>query len=119
MTTVGVIHLVLGRAGENGLVASSKWGSQATPSHIGRRRGKSRFEIEEEEDGTREEGGGDNAREEDEGATRRGGEKGGGGVGQGGGREEEGGGRAALTGDEESEQESVGEEGIPALVGNM
>jgi hypothetical protein len=39
------------------------------------------------------------------------------GLGQGGGREEEG--RAALTGDEESEKESVGEEGIPALVGNM
>jgi hypothetical protein len=37
----------------------------------------------------------------------------------GGEREEEGSGRALLTGEEESEDESVGDEGSLALVGNM
>jgi hypothetical protein len=40
-------------------------------------------------------------------------------MGAGGGREEEGGDRTLLTGEEESKDESVGDEGIPALVGNM
>jgi hypothetical protein len=47
------------------------------------------------------------------------GEKGGGGMEGREGREEEGDGQAVLTGDEESEEESVGDEGISALVGNM